>query len=72
MVSVVMQEKGLDLQQAMDLIGDYCKGCLDRFESDRQKLPSWGPEVDKMVAQYVDGLQNWIVGKSNQSNLRNT
>ena len=59
-----MKQKGLDLQQAMNLVGDYCRGCIDRFEEDRQKLPSWGTEVDKMVAQYVDGLQNWIVGKS--------
>ena len=72
MMSVVMGEKGLDLQQAMDLIGGYCKGSIERFEHDRTQLPSWGPEVDKMVAQYVDGLQNWIVGKSDQFNLRKT
>ena len=70
MVTVMMREKGLDLQQTMDLIGDYSKGCIDRFEEDRKKIPSWGPEVDKMVAQYVDGLQNWIVGELARFNLR--
>ena len=67
-----MKQKGLDVQEAIDFVGEYCRGCIDRFENDRQQLPSWGPEVDKMVAQYVDGMQNWIVGESDWFNLRDT
>ena len=71
MVSVLMKQRKLGLQEAIDLVGDYCRACIDRFEHDRQRLPSWGPEVDNMIVQYVDGLQNWIVGKSDWINLRN-
>jgi hypothetical protein len=71
MVSVLMKQRGLGLQEAIDLVGDYCRACIDRFEQDRQQLPSWGPEVDNMIAHYADGLQNWIVGKSDRFNLRN-
>lgn len=64
MIPVIMQQKGLDLQGAVDCVGDYCKSSIERFESDRNSLPSWGPDIDRDVALYVDGLQNWIVGES--------
>ncbi|KAI0076176.1 terpenoid synthase [Panus rudis PR-1116 ss-1] len=62
MVVVVMRQRGLDLQGAIDFVGDLCKQSIDRFEADRQKLPSWGPEVDRDVQTYIRGLQDWIVG----------
>jgi hypothetical protein len=62
MVSVVMQEKGYSLQEAIDFVGDLCKKAIERFESEKKNLPSWGPDRDSEVAMYVDGLQNWIVG----------
>ncbi|KAG0707378.1 isoprenoid synthase domain-containing protein [Suillus ampliporus] len=37
------------------------KGAIQRFEDSRAILPSWGEELDKQVAIYVEGLQNWIV-----------
>lgn len=40
------------------------KSTIDRFEINRAKLPSWGPEVDDMVAKYIEGLQDWIVGNA--------
>lgn len=39
-----------------------CKQSIDRFNEDRARLPSWGPEIDRDVSIYVDGLANWIVG----------
>jgi hypothetical protein len=62
MISVVMNEEGLDLQSAVDFVGTMCKQSIDRFNDDRASLPSWGPKIDRDVAIYVDGLANWIVG----------
>ncbi|KAG9315373.1 isoprenoid synthase domain-containing protein [Chiua virens] len=62
MIVVLMREQGLDLQGAVDYVGALCKGTVQRFEDNRAMLPSWGEELDKQVAIYVEGLQNWIVG----------
>ncbi|KAG1827445.1 isoprenoid synthase domain-containing protein [Suillus subaureus] len=61
-VAVLMHDRGLDLQGAMDYAGQMCKDAIRRFESNRAILPSWEEEVDRQVAIYVEGLQNWIVG----------
>lgn len=63
MIPVLMAERGLSLQQALDFVGQCCERSINRFEANRQSLPSWGPEIDREVASYVEGLQNWIVGE---------
>jgi len=62
MIPVVMYQEGLDVQTATDFVGEMCKQSIDRFNEERACLPSWGPEIDRDVAIYVDGLANWIVG----------
>jgi len=62
MIPVIMNEQDLDLQSAVDFVGDMCKQSIDRFNHDRNILPSWGAKIDRDVAVYVDGLANWIVG----------
>lgn len=62
MISVVMNEYGLDLQSAVDFVGDMCKQSIDRFNKDHLELPCWSPEIDRDVAIYVQGLADWIVG----------
>ena len=62
MIVVLMREQELDLQGAVDYVGALCQGTIQRFEDNRAMLPSWGDELDKQVATYVEGLQNWIVG----------
>jgi hypothetical protein len=62
MIPVIMNEHGLDLQSAVDFVGDLCKQSIDRFNNNRNNLPSWSTKIDKDVAVYVDGLANWIVG----------
>lgn len=62
MIVVVMNEEGLDLQSAVDFVGNLCKQSIDQFNDDRANLPSWGPKIDRDVAVYVDGLANWICG----------
>lgn len=62
MIAVMVEQQGLSLQEAVDFVGELCKESIDRFETDRHKVPSWGPDVDRDVEIYLHGLQNWIVG----------
>ncbi|PCH35247.1 terpenoid synthase [Wolfiporia cocos MD-104 SS10] len=62
MIVVVMRQEGLDLQAAVDFVGDLCKQSIDRFHLLRENLPSWGSELDAQVEIYVDGLADWITG----------
>ncbi|KAG2369007.1 isoprenoid synthase domain-containing protein [Suillus spraguei] len=62
MIVVLMREQSLNLQGAVDYIGRLCKACIQRFEDSRDILPSWGEELDRQVAIYIEGLQNWAVG----------
>ena len=64
MVTVVMKENGLSLQEAINEVGERCNSCVDRFERDRKRLPLWGPEMDAHVAKYVMSLQDWMTGRS--------
>ncbi|KAG7094684.1 Sesquiterpene synthase Agr1 [Marasmius oreades] len=62
MIPVIMNEFQYDLQTAVDYVGSLCKESMDRFIDDRAQLPSWGPEIDRQVNIYVDGLADWMVG----------
>lgn len=62
MIPVVMNQEGIDLQTAVNFVGDMCRASIDRFIEDRSHLPSWGAEIDRDVAIYVSGLADWIVG----------
>ncbi|RXW15885.1 hypothetical protein EST38_g9973 [Candolleomyces aberdarensis] len=62
MIPVVMAQEGLDLQSAVDFVGDMCKQSIDRFIEEQEHLPSWGPKIDADLAIYIGGLADWIVG----------
>jgi alpha-muurolene/germacrene-A/gamma-muurolene synthase len=62
MICVFMTNDGLDLQQAVDRIGDLCKQTIDSFVENQARVPSWGDDIDKDVKLYVNGLQEWIAG----------
>jgi hypothetical protein len=62
MIHVVMNERGLDLQSAVDFVGDLCKQTIDRFVENKDMLPSWEPEIDGQVQIYVGALEDWIIG----------
>ena len=61
-VSVLMKDKGVDLQTASDMVGEHFKRLMDRFVEGKGKLPSWGMEVDAAVAAYVRAMEHWVVG----------
>ena len=62
MIVVVQYQERLELQEAVDYVGDLCLGCIDRFEALRDALPSWGPEIDEQLQVYIDGLGDWMIG----------
>ncbi|KAG2128239.1 isoprenoid synthase domain-containing protein [Suillus clintonianus] len=62
MVAVLMCEQRMNLQDAVDYSYQLCKGTIQRFEDNRVILPSWGEEVDRQVAIYVQGLEDWMIG----------
>ncbi|EPQ51824.1 terpenoid synthase [Gloeophyllum trabeum ATCC 11539] len=61
-VSVVLNEREISFQEVFDYAGEYYKGLVGKFLENKVKLPSWGPSVDKVVAGYVKGLEDWVVG----------
>ncbi|CCM04975.1 uncharacterized protein FIBRA_07173 [Fibroporia radiculosa] len=61
-VTVLMQEKGVDLQTASNLVGVHCRELMDRFVAAKSKLRSWGPAVDPAVAFYVRAMEHWVIG----------
>lgn len=62
MVTVVMNQDNLDVQDAVDFVWAKCKDAHERFIENKKKLPSWDEKTDKDVAVYIDGLMDWMVG----------
>ena len=62
MIVILMRLRSCDLQTAVDFVGELCKQTIDTFIENQRSLPSFGPKLDRDVALYVQGLQDWIVG----------
>ncbi|TBU35420.1 terpenoid synthase [Dichomitus squalens] len=62
MIVILMELRGCDLQTAIDFVGELCKQTVDTFMENQRNVPSFGPRLDRDVALYVQGLQDWIVG----------
>lgn len=53
----------MNLQEAVDKVGELCKNTIDAFISNLERIPDFGDEqVNREVKIYVQGLQDWIVG----------
>lgn len=51
-----MNEKGIDLDNALDWVAEYHEQILSEFQSQYQALPSWDPVTDLRVKTYVERL----------------
>lgn len=60
MVTVLMNAHGLEIQDAVDRVGDMCINVLDTFRKNRASLPKWNSEVDKDVERYARSLEGWL------------
>ncbi|KAI9507316.1 terpenoid synthase [Russula earlei] len=61
-ITVVMNEKGVDLDGALTWVGEYHEAILSRFRAQRHMLPSWGPGMDVVVNAFLERLACWIRG----------
>ncbi|KAI0273275.1 terpenoid synthase [Russula aff. rugulosa BPL654] len=61
-LTVIMNEKGVDLDGALDALAKYNDEVLSKFQAQRHMLPSWGPDMDRIVNEYVERLAYWIRG----------
>jgi hypothetical protein len=62
MLVVVMNQKDLTINEAIDYVAELCEKSMNRFVETRSKVPSWGEVIDKEVSIYLDGLQHWMSG----------
>jgi len=62
LLTVVMHEKGVDLDGALDWLAEYNRVVLSRFQAQYRMLPSWGPDMDPVITAFVERLAYWIRG----------
>ena len=63
MVVVLMKNEGCNLQAAVDIVGEMCKGSIDCFKFESTQLPSWGATVDKAHCIGPLKLKDILAGK---------
>ena len=57
-----MKEKGINLDGALDWLSKYNNEVLSKFQAQCHMLPSWDPDTDRAVNEYVERLAYWIRG----------
>ena len=58
-----MEHHGMNLQEAIDKVGELCKDTIDAFISNLERVPDFeDDQVNREVKIYIQGLQDWIVG----------
>ena len=60
-VTLLRNEKNIDIQAAADYVGVQFGQLMDRFMADKARLPSFGSALDAAVARYVDALGQWVI-----------
>ena len=61
-ITVVMNEKGVDLYGALHWVSEYHEQILSEFQAQYRTLPSWGTTTDLKVKTYVERLAYFIRG----------
>lgn len=61
-LTVLMKEKSIGLQEAADYTGRHFKNLLDQFLNCKANLPSFGPKWDPVVAHSIMAMEAWVVG----------
>ncbi|TFY78722.1 hypothetical protein EWM64_g5292 [Hericium alpestre] len=61
-ITVLMQTKGLTLQQASDYTEEHYRSLMQTFVQESRNLRSFGPTVDPDVKRYVEAMQHWPIG----------
>jgi hypothetical protein len=66
-LTVVMNEKGVDLDGALNWLAEYNGMVLSKFQVQYRMLPSWGPDMDPIVTAFVERLAFFIRGHDSWS-----
>ena len=61
-VTVVAREFNLDVTGAMDWVLKYYQEATAKFQEGLKHVPTWGPEIDSQVKQYIEWLSEWPRG----------
>ena len=62
-ITVVMHNNKIDIQGAMDWAYQYHKEVQAEFmDIYENRIPKFGERVDTELAQYVDGIENFVKG----------
>ncbi|KAI9442038.1 terpenoid synthase [Lactarius psammicola] len=61
-ITVVMNEKKVNLHRALDWVAEYHGQVLSKFQAQHRVLPSWGPNIDRKLKTYVGRLAQFIRG----------
>jgi len=58
-VTVLMKEKKISLQEASDFIGDHCDLLLNRYLTARKAL---SPSIGVDAALFIESIGQWMIG----------
>ena len=61
-ISAIMEEYHLDLQQALYWLSGYASKTIFNFLSNSHALPSWGEKIDRAVRVYIDRVSRCVRG----------
>ena len=62
MVTVVMKEKGVDIQDAINYLEERYNNTAKNFLEDMKDIPSFSEALDYLVSEYVQGMGDWVKG----------
>ena len=61
-VTAVMEEYHLDLQQAVYWLSGYASRTISSFLDNKRALPSWGNKTDRAIRKYIDLVARCVRG----------
>ncbi|KAL4071511.1 isoprenoid synthase domain-containing protein [Scleroderma yunnanense] len=62
LVFCIMNERQVGLQEAIDVLTEMLAQRVNDYVELKNKLPSFGPDVDKELARYLHALENFVQG----------
>ena len=61
-VTAIMEEYHLDLQQALHWLSGYASKTISNFLANSCALPSWGSKIDGAIKKYIDLVARCVRG----------
>jgi hypothetical protein len=61
-VTAIMEEYHLDLQQALSWLSGYTSITISSFLTNNRALPSWGSRTDRAIKKYIDLVARCVRG----------